>query len=242
MSIIPAPAGSDSSVADDNAPAIRTILFDLDGTLLDTAPDLAGALNRVRDEQGLPALPFERVRPVVSHGSIGLLRVGFDIEPDDPDFPALRERLLEIYRDNLAHETCLFPGTEELLNGIEARGMNWGVVTNKPGWLTEPLLEQLGLTARAACIVSGDSTPNRKPHPEPMLHACRLAGSHAAECLYVGDARRDIEAGRNAGMKTLIAMFGYIEAEEQPETWGADAAIDTPQQVLDWLDAQGHAR
>jgi len=218
---------------------LRTVLFDLDGTLADTAPDLAYALNTVLEEQGRPHLPFAHIRPVVSHGSLALMKLGFGLGPDDAGFDALRQRLLDIYRGNVARETTLFPGMEDLLAAVEARGMNWGVVTNKPAWLTEPLMEQLGLRRRAAAVVSGDTTDNRKPHPDPMLYACRQAGSSAAQCLYVGDAQRDIEAGKNAGMKTLVALFGYIGDDEHPEAWGADAAVSHPMAIIEWIDAHG---
>ncbi|HEC19544.1 MAG TPA: HAD family hydrolase [Gammaproteobacteria bacterium] len=211
------------------------MLFDLDGTLADTAPDLAFALNQVLIENGRAPLPFEAIRPVVSHGGIALTRLGFGLEPEHPDFAPLRQRLLEIYRENIARETRLFPGMDELLAHIEENGMNWGVITNKPGWLTEPLLDALGLTSRAACIVSGDSCENRKPHPQPILHGCRLAGSEVRECVYVGDAQRDIEAGRRAGMQTLVALFGYIGEQDQPGQWQADALLDTPQAIITWL-------
>ncbi|MDO9371078.1 MAG: phosphoglycolate phosphatase [Gammaproteobacteria bacterium] len=216
---------------------LRTVLFDLDGTLADTAPDLAFALNAVLQEQGRAPLPFETIRPVVSHGGTALIRLGFEIEPGTAAFETLRLRLLDIYRDHLARHTRLFPGIEELLGAIEQRGMNWGVVTNKPAWLTDPLLEQIGLSARAACVVSGDTVAERKPHPAPMLHACHLAGSEAYQCLYVGDAARDIEAGRRAGMKTLVALFGYIGEDEQPASWGADGMIAHPAELLDWITA-----
>ena len=215
--------------------SLRTILFDLDGTLADTAPDLAWALNEVRKEEGLPALPYETIRTEVSHGSVALTRIGFNIDKEHPDFERLRLRLLDIYKDNLCRETRLFPGMEDVLTAIENSGMNWGVVTNKPAWLTEPLLEQMKLSQRAACIISGDSTNNRKPHPEPMLKACQQAGSQPHECLYVGDARRDIEAGKNAGMQTLIAMFGYIGENEQPDTWGADNIIHSADELMKWI-------
>lgn len=217
------------------------VLFDLDGTLADTAPDLAYALNRVRAEQGLDPLPFETIRPHVSHGGVALTRLGFGLAPEHPDFAALRQRLLDIYRDNLARETRLFDGMEELLRRLEAAGMNWGVVTNKPAWLTHPLLEQLGLTARAACIVSGDTCVNRKPHPEPILHGCQLAGSTAAECLYVGDAERDIEAGRRAGLHTIVALFGYLDAQDDPASWRADALLASPAAILAWIETHNAA-
>lgn len=218
------------------AAAIRTVLFDLDGTLLDTAPDLADALNTLLGETGRSPLPFEQIRPVVSHGGIALIRLGFGLSPTDPEFAALRERLLAIYRANLAGKTRLFPHMDQVLDSIESRGMNWGVVTNKPGWLTEPLLEALQLHTRAACIVSGDTLEQRKPHPAPLLHACRLAGAAPHECVYIGDAERDIEAGRNAGMHTLVALFGYLEAHDRPADWQADAQVATPADILDWLD------
>jgi phosphoglycolate phosphatase len=217
---------------------IRTILFDLDGTLLDTAPDLADALNAVLTEQGRPSLPFERIRPVVSHGGIALVRLGFGLEPSDPGFEPLRRRLLAVYRDNLVVRTRLFAGMAQLLEDIEQRGLNWGVVTNKPGWLTEPLLQTLGLWQRAACVVSGDTLEQRKPHPAPMLYACKLAGSRPEQCVYVGDAERDIEAGRNAGMHTLVALFGYLQPGDDPGMWQASALVDSPAGVLNWLDGR----
>lgn len=215
---------------------MSTILFDLDGTLLDTAPDLAYALNRVLEKNGREALPFSTIRPAASHGTIALVRLGFGIEPDDTNFETYRLQLLEIYSNNLSRETRFFPGIEELLNNIEQRGMNWGIVTNKPGSLTKPLLEELGLADRPACVVSGDSTPQRKPDPRPMLYACQLAGSQATQCLYIGDAERDIEAGKNANMKTLVALYGYISEQDNPLEWGADSAISHPDEILDWVD------
>lgn len=211
------------------------VLFDLDGTLLDTAPDLARALNRLRREQGLEALPFARIRPVVSHGAVALVRLGFGGEPGEPGFEALRNRLLALYSADLAAETRLFPGMEPLLTQLEQAGLPWGVVTNKPGWLTEPLLGRLNLLARAACIVSGDTTARRKPDPEPLLYACRLIGIKPRRALYVGDAERDVEAGRRAGMRTVVARFGYLGDGDRPETWGADALIDDPEELLDLL-------
>lgn len=215
---------------------IRTVLFDLDGTLADTAPDLAFALNTLLAEQGRSTLPYDAIRPVVSHGAAALVEHGFGIDRQDLRFPPLRERLLEIYQQHLARHTRLFPGMSSLMDALATRDINWGIVTNKPAFLTEPLLEALGIRNEAACVVSGDTTANRKPHPEPMLHACRLAGSEPAECLYVGDAARDIEAGKAAGMRTLVALFGYIGEEDQPERWGADGMIQMPADILEWLD------
>lgn len=221
--------------------SIRTILFDLDGTLADTAHDLAYALNEVLKEHGHNTLPFETIRPVVSHGGIALIKLGFGIEQDHPDFELLRQRLLEIYRNNIARQTTLFPGMMELLVNIENSNRNWGVVTNKPSWLTEPLMDAMGLMERAACVVSGDTCTNRKPHPEPILHGCQLAGSKADQCLYVGDAERDIEAGRRAGLHTIVAMFGYLGEQDNPQEWKADALLYSPAEIFDWIIRQEKA-
>ncbi len=215
---------------------IRTVLFDLDGTLADTAPDLARALNELLIERGRKPLPYETIRPQVSHGAKALIALGFGLGPEAPDFEALRQRLLAIYQAGLCRETKLFPGMAAVLDALPARGCNWGVVTNKPAFLTEPLMAALGLSARAACIVSGDSTAKRKPHPEPMRHACALAGSRPEQCLYVGDAERDVAAGKIAGMKTLVALFGYIGDNERPHTWGADGLVTEPAEILKWLN------
>jgi phosphoglycolate phosphatase len=214
---------------------IRTVLFDLDGTLADTAPDLGYALNTLLAEHGRPALPYPGIRAAASHGAAALIELGFGIDRNDPHFPPLRERFLEIYRAHLTRATRLFPGMPQLLDTLAARGLNWGIVTNKPAFLTDPLVEQLGLREDVACVVSGDTTANRKPHPEPMLHASRLAGSQPEECLYVGDAERDIAAGKAAGMQTLVALFGYIGRDDHPETWGASGLIHEPGEILDWL-------
>lgn len=214
---------------------ITTVLFDLDGTLADTAPDLAAALNRLLIEQERPPLAYEVIRPHVSHGAQALVQLGFPQTVGAPEFEPLRLRLIDHYRAAIANETRLFDGMAALLDSIEGRGMNWGVVTNKPGFLTEPLLAALGLSRRAATIVSGDTLAERKPHPAPLLLASREAGSEPVECLYVGDAERDIEAGRRAGMRTLIALFGYIGEEDRPETWQADGMVDHPTAILDYL-------
>lgn len=219
-------------------PDIRTVLFDLDGTLVDTAPDMAHALNLLLREQDRDILPFDTIRPHVSHGALALVRLGFGLGPSDAAFEPLRQRFLEIYADNLCRESHLFPGIPQLLAQLHAKSLNWGIVTNKPGYLTEPLVAQLGLAQEAACIVSGDTTNNRKPHPEPMLHACDKAGSTPAQSVYVGDAERDIQAGKQAGMQTVVALFGYIPDDEDPEQWGASALIRAPMEVIDFLDRQ----
>ena len=209
---------------------IKTVLFDLDGTLADTAPDLAGALNYVLKKYNYEPLPYEKIRPVVSHGGVALITLGFGRE--HPEFDTLYKELLAHYQQNIANETTLFPGMAELLTELENANIKWGVVTNKPGWLTEPLMAALNLTSRACAIVSGDTLTERKPHPAPLLHACQQAGSLAEECIYVGDAERDIDAGNSAGMLSLVALFGYIADTDTPENWGAHASIETPQAIM----------
>ena len=209
---------------------IKTVLFDLDGTLADTAPDLANALNYVLKKHNCDALPFETIRPFVSHGGMALVTLGFGEE--HPEFDVLYKELLDHYQANIAAETTLFPGMDELLLELENQDISWGVVTNKPGWLTDPLIKALNLTSRAATVVSGDTLEERKPHPAPLLHACEQAGSKADECLYVGDAERDIEAGNRAGMISIVALFGYIAESDAPDTWGAHSSINTPQAII----------
>lgn len=215
---------------------IKTVLFDLDGTLADTATDLADALNQVLRNNQRKELPFETIRPWVSHGGQVMIRNGFQIAPDDPWFESLRREFLDYYQSNIARKTDLFPGMHEVLDGIEQRGFNWGVVTNKPSWLTVPLMQALQLQQRSTCIISGDTLSQCKPHPAPLLHACELAGSHANQCLYIGDAERDIIAGQRANMKTLVALFGYLGENDVPADWSADALIAQPAEILSWLD------
>jgi len=217
------------------AKKISTVLFDLDGTLIDTAPDMAAALDILCDEEHHTRLPFTEVRPVVSNGSVALITLAFGNELEQQVLERLKTRYLEIYQDHLAVHSQLFDEMEELLRQLEQRNIKWGVVTNKPGWLTEPLMQALGLHQRASCIVSSDSTENRKPHPEPMYFACKLTDAQPEECVYVGDARRDIEAGRNAGMKTIIAEYGYIGDWENTNDWHADFSIKKPSQLLTLL-------
>ena len=214
---------------------IRTVLFDLDGTLADTAPDLAHALNALLVEEGKKALPNDTIRPEVSHGASALVTLGFGQKPGDSEFDRLRQRFLVLYTENLCRHTRLFDGIPPLLQALQKQGINWGVVTNKPAFLTDPLMAQLRPEPAPICVVSGDTVPNRKPHPEPMLHACAAAGSRPEQCLYVGDAERDILAGRHAGMKTLVALFGYINGHETPERWGADGLVRAPGEILDWV-------
>lgn len=213
---------------------LRGVLLDLDGTLLDTAPDMAHALNRLRAAEGMDLLPFDRIRPLVSHGAPRMIRFAFG-DPEPPRYEELRLRFLEFYRGALAVHTRPFAGFEEVLGALEQAGMRWGIVTNKPGWLTVPLLEQLGLAARSGCIVSGDTLAERKPHPLPLLHAAGLLGLEPRECVYLGDAERDVQAARNAGMIPLVAGFGYLDEGEDPSAWRPEAVLGQPAELLDWL-------
>ncbi|MGH8620835.1 MAG: HAD-IA family hydrolase, partial [Burkholderiales bacterium] len=189
---------------------IKAILFDLDGTLADTAPDLTFALNRVRGARGLPPLPLAATRPYASQGARGLIGVGFDLHPGDPGYDALRDEFLSAYAENLCRETRLFAGMPELLDRLDARALPWGVVTNKAERFTLPLLDLLELRSRAACVIGGDTTGRIKPHPEPLLAASRAIALAPSACVYVGDDRRDVEAGQAAGMKTAVARWGYL--------------------------------
>lgn len=213
---------------------IRAVLFDLDGTLADTAPDLGYALNRMREARGLPPLPLAATRPVTSLGARGLLNAGFGIGPGHPDYDAMREEFLRLYEGNICRDTRLFPGVPELLDALEARELYWGIVTNKSERLARLLLDILGMTSRASCIVGGDSTPHFKPHPDPLFAACKTIREDASACIYVGDDLRDIEAGHAAGMKAAAVKWGYLNGGK-PETWNADWLIDQPGELLQYL-------
>lgn len=215
---------------------IKTVFFDLDGTLADTAPDLAAALNQLLAEHNKTPLPYAIIRPVVSHGGNALIRLAFGISESDSGFQQIREQFLQIYQSRLHISARLFKGMEELLANLEKRQIVWGVITNKPAWLTDPLVKKLELYKRAGCVVSGDSTSNPKPHPAPMLLACELTNSEPVTCLYVGDAERDITAGRAANMHTLIALYGYIDQDEVPGHWQADGMVSSPEEIMDWIE------
>lgn len=216
---------------------MKAVLFDLDGTFADTAPDLARAVNAMRAERGLPPVAAEATRPVTSRGARGLLGVGFGITPEHPDYASMREEFLMFYAGGLCVETRLFPGMSDLLEGIAARDMTWGIVTNKAERYAKPLIGLLPACERCACVVGGDTTPFTKPHPEPLYAAARLLGIEASACVYVGDDRRDVEAGRAAGMKTIAVRYGYLDGGD-PDSWGADAVVNCPQDVLGHLHAQ----
>ena len=217
--------------------ALTAILFDLDGTLLDTAPDMVGALNSLRLEYGLAPLAFAEVRAQVSHGSSRLVQIGFP-EADPERFALLKRRFLDLYGARLATQTRLFEGMDSVLLELSRRGLAAGIVTNKPGRLTGALLEQLGLRACFACVVSGDTLKERKPHPLPMLHAAKLAGAAPDACIYVGDAQRDVQAAHAAGMRALVAVYGYLRADEDWAAWGGDGFIKRPADLIGWLDRE----
>jgi 2-phosphoglycolate phosphatase len=215
--------------------AIHAVLFDLDGTLADTAGDLAAALNRVRADRALPPLPLPMLRPHASDGTRGMLDAGFGVKRADPQFEALKEAFLAYYQDSLCEHSRLFPEAERVLADIERRDLPWGIVTNKAARFTLPLLDHLELSGRAAAIVCGDTTAQPKPHPAPLLHAATTLGVDAARCVYVGDAERDVVAARAAGMKSIVATYGYIHAEAKPESWAPDGFIASLPALLDWL-------
>ena len=214
---------------------IRAVLFDLDGTFADTAPDLAAALNHVRATRDLPPLPLQVLRPQASHGSAGLLKTGMDVTPESPDFQVLRDIFLEHYTDNICVHTKLFDGMAELISTLESRDISWGIVTNKPHRFTVPLMQALGYAERAACLISGDTCAHAKPHPEPMHKACETIDVKATECLYLGDDKRDIDAANAVAMRGIIANYGYVSDDMSIANWQAHGSIDHPLQLLSYL-------
>jgi len=210
---------------------IEHVLFDLDGTLVDTANDLANALNAIREIHNKPKLSKEIIRPTVSLGGNAMIKLAFDLEEGDAGFEIIRDEFLNYYRNNIADESHLFDGMEALLLMLENENIPWGIVTNKSAWLTDPLVNALSLDKHAVCVVSGDTLEQRKPHPAPILHACKLMGANPSTTIYIGDAQRDIEAGRRAGTKTLVALYGYIDAQDDPVSWGADGMVATAHEI-----------
>lgn len=205
---------------------VEAVLFDLDGTFADTAPDLAAALNRLRVDLGLPAVNPGRLRPLTSQGVRGMLKAGLDMRPSDTRYADFYNRFLRYYSDDICVATTLFPGIDRLLDALESRHAPWGIVTNKAQRFTLPLLARLGYAKRAACVVSGDSARRAKPAAQPMLLASKLIATHPGRCLYVGDDLRDIQAGRAAGMATVAVRYGYLGDGEPIEAWGADHVVD----------------
>jgi len=214
---------------------MHAVLFDLDGTLVDTAPDLGYALNLQRERHGLAFLPEETIRPYASHGSRGLLEIGFGLLPTDASFEAMRTEYLDLYTQVMTRQPVLFDGMAEALQAIEQRGLRWGIVTNKPRRFTMPMVEHMGLDVRAGAVISGDDAPQPKPSPQTLLLACEHMAIDPQTVLYIGDAERDIQAGKAAGMKTLVALFGYLATTDNPQAWGADGCIQQPQELLAYL-------
>ncbi|HEX6735382.1 MAG TPA: HAD-IA family hydrolase [Azonexus sp.] len=213
----------------------EAVLFDLDGTLADTAPDLGHAVNVLLREEARAAQPLDVLRPFTSQGVRGLLRAGFGITPEHPDYPRLSQRFLDLYAARLCADTRLFAGIPELLDRLEAMQLRWGVVTNKRRRFTDPLVARLGLSQRTPCIVSGDTTAEAKPSPLPLLHACQLLGCAPQRTLYVGDDRRDIVAGQAAGCLTVAVTYGYLGDGDPLVSWGADLVIDHPDELAVFL-------
>lgn len=233
-------------------PPVAAVLFDLDGTLLDTAPDLVFALNAALAEAGLPAGFGDAVKPYISGGARAMLRYAFEGNGSSGSLPQagfvpkpevsaslfepILQHMLQLYEDHLADRTRFFDGVESVLDALDSRGLPWGIVTNKTRRFTDPLVDALSLSGRAHCVISGDTTAEKKPHPLPLLEATRRLGCEPERCVYVGDAAKDVEAGRRAGMTTLTALYGYIGADDEPGRWGADGMLERPLDLLSWLD------
>jgi len=211
---------------------IEAVLFDLDGTLIDTAPDMGGALNKLLIEENLAPIPLDIIRPYVSQGGLVLTKLGFSEHVPECEIEPLRLRFLEHYRAIVAKDSVLFDSFEQVLGKLEAQNIPWGIVTNKPEWLTTPLLEQMALDQRVAVVICGDTLEHRKPHPLPLIVAAETIGIACENCLYVGDDQRDVDAGRAANMKTLIAAYGYIKQDTNLDEWQAEGIIEHPLDLL----------
>ncbi|HVE44118.1 MAG TPA: HAD-IA family hydrolase [Gammaproteobacteria bacterium] len=214
---------------------ISTVLFDLDGTLVDTAPGLGAALNVLREERGLPVLPLASVREVVSQGVKGLLKVAFDLDKNISNFNELKEKFIAIYRKSLVTENRFFPHIEEVLTHLDEQGIAWGIVTNNLTQTTHALLKAIMLRHQPACIVCGDTLTRAKPHPDTILHACQLLQQNPANCLYVGDAVTDVIASKAANMRAIVALYGYLQSTDDPFSWGADGYINQPLELIEFL-------
>jgi len=225
--------------AADRAPRFKGVLFDLDGTLIDSAPDLAGAANRLRADHGLAPLPLEALRPMVGSGARGMVGVAFGVQPGDERFEALRDAFLAHYERGLLASTQPFDGVDAMLAVLERQGVPWGIVTNKATRFTAPIVAGLGLDRRAAVVVCGDTTPHAKPHPAPLLHAAQAMGLAPVDVAYVGDDLRDVLAARAAGMGMAVASWGYLGVGEPAHTWGADLMANAPGDISSWLGLGG---
>jgi phosphoglycolate phosphatase len=218
--------------------SIRSVLFDLDGTLLDTAPDLAYALNQLRKAHDLPSLPFTTIRHIASLGSKAMIKFAFEIDENHSQFNGLREQFLTLYENHIADSTRFFPNIENVLNKLDQQQVPWGIVTNKLTKHTLGLLKALNFEDRPGCIICGDSLTTFKPDPAPILHACQLLNEEPQHCVYIGDARTDVLASKAAGLCSLVALYGYINTdEENPFAWLADGYIDHPEEIMNWITA-----
>ena len=215
---------------------VRAVLFDLDGTLIDSAPDLAGAANDLRGVHGLPPLDYARLRPMVGSGARGMVGVAFGVAPGDERFESLRDDFLARYESRMLQATVVFDTMRPVLQALEHARMPWGIVTNKATRFAQPVVAGLGLHDRASVLICGDTTPHAKPHPEPLHEAARRLGLPSSACIYVGDDHRDVVAGRAAGMATLAAAWGYLGLGDHIDAWGADAVLADPGALLNWLE------
>lgn len=216
--------------------SIHAVLFDLDGTLVDSAPELGAAADKMRRDRGLPSLPLASYRPMAGAGARGMLGIAFGITPEAPEFATLREEFFRNYEARMLLNTHVFDGVPALIERLQAQGLAWGIVTNKAKRFTEPLVRSIAAFSGAGAVVSGDTTPFSKPHPEPLLEAARRLDLDPARCIYVGDDERDIVAGRAAGMRTVAASYGYMGAQADATLWQADGAIESPAELLQWLE------
>ncbi len=216
---------------------LSCVLFDLDGTLVDTAPDLILCLNKALSSYGFATAAADAIKPFISFGAAAMIDKILNRSISEELKSDILETMLDLYQNNIAERTVFFEGMSDTLDSIEAQGLKWGVVTNKLERFTHPLMDALELTNRASCIISGDTTANPKPHIEPMLAACKQAAVRPQECVYIGDASHDITAGKNAQMKTLAALYGYLKSGDTPAAWGADALIESPEQLAAWINS-----